>query len=938
MEKINISKGWLFHIEDEDYIKTGDASLKDIRSTYGFNKAGAALGFPARKFDNTNWRKVDLPHDYAIELDVDQKCSSICGTRPLTDSVALYESDILRADTKVFPVAWYRKNFFVSENGEVDFREDKIYLDRKDGKGFDAPENKRYFIEFEGVFRDYVLWINGSYIDRHNSGYTGRVFDITDQLIFGETNTIAVRVDCTQHEGWFYEGGGIYRDVNIYVSEDVFCKEEDLYIIPETNGNVEIRADVYNMGEEPVTKTISFKINGKEYINENVVLDLDENNLKFNTFIENPLLWDIDSPNMYTLEMLIDGKTEQTVKFGFKDVLFDTDKGFFLNGRNLKINGVCLHQDFFGVGVAVDEDIVRYKLMEMQKMGANAMRCVHNPVSKVTLDLCDELGIMVMNETRMFGSSPEALRQLESVAKRDRNHPSIILWSLGNEEFEQNTKLGKRMCKTACKLLKKLVPNGIQTFGANHGEIYEGVNELFDIRGMNYIRIDVTKPGISIPDFYHKEHPEQAIYCSEEISSLTVRGIYETDAHNGYVDAYGESTMNWGSTPEGYVKYAMARDYFCGGFMWTGFDYHGEPSPFAMYKSNGKKNISSTFGIVDLCGFPKDSYYYYKAWWTNEPVLHILPHWNFKDGKQVRVVAHTNCEKVTLYLNDRKIDEVTPEKYSSPEWNVPFEAGVLKAVGIKDGKEYISVRKTSKPTGIDIKTTKVGKYVFADVISLDEDGNVYPLACDNIELVIKNGEIIATGNGDPTYDGRVNWFSEVLTKEIELAPKEELQGEVLEYNDHRRFGFSDYYEEKQENWEDKFRIIWKSAPEKEKLTYNFSGEFLADESFEFVELSGVNAAFEVYLNGELVGNADKGEVRPYRFYNKFKNGKNEINVKLSIQHDIKPEIKSVIIGKSVKPSVKHPLFNGMMRVIVKPSDNCVFTAKSDNGFSAETEI
>ena len=659
MQKININKNWLFHLEDETYKKSGDKEQKDIRTQFGFNKAGAAIGFAAREFDNCNWRKIDLPHDYAIELPVDQRCSAICGTRPVTDAVAFHESKNGRADVEIFPVAWYRKTFFVDKKGNFAEDHPAVYGDRM----CEAPENKRFFIEFEGAFRDYALWINGCYIDRHLSGYTAAMFDITDQIIFGETNTIAVRLDCNQHEGWFYEGAGIYRDVNLYIAEDVFCKQEDLYVIPETSGNVEIRADIYNMALSAQVRTVSFLIDGEERICERIELRCGLNSVVFRTEVEAPKLWDIVSPNLYVLEMKIDGKLEQATQFGFRDIRFDPDKGFFLNGRSLKINGVCLHQDFFGVGIAVTEDIVRYKLQEMQKMGANALRCVHNPVSKATLDLCDALGIMVMNETRAFGSSPEALRQLESIAKRDRNHPSIILWSLGNEEFEQNTTLGKRMAKAAMQRLKALVPNGIPTFGANHGEVYVGVNELFDLRGMNYIRIDVTKPELSIPDYYHKEHPEQAFYCSEEISSLTVRGIYKTDAAKGYVDAYGENTQRWGSTPEGYLKYYMARDYFCGGFIWTGFDYIGEPAPFGTYKQNGKKNISASYGAVDLCGFPKDAYYYYKAWWTEEPVLHILPHWNFEEGEQVRVVAFTNCEKVTLYLNGEKIGEEYPKKY-----------------------------------------------------------------------------------------------------------------------------------------------------------------------------------------------------------------------------------------------------------------------------------
>lgn len=945
MKKLCLNDNWFFHIEDEDYKKTGDIALLDERSSYGVQKTGYASGFAARKYEYCNWRKVDLPHDYAVELPLDYRFNASTGTRPISDMSCLVESEKLRiVDGESFPIAWYRKTFFVDEDGRVLQDVPEVFEDAQTP----PKENQRFFLEFEGVFRDYILWVNGVYIDRHFSGYTGHIFDITDQIIFGETNTIAVRVDCSQYEGWWYDGAGIYRNVNLYQSSDIYCLEEDLYIEAFTDGNVNVNAVINNMtGIETNSEIrLAIKKDGLLWAESemSVPLACEENSCEFSLHIDNPDLWDVDNPNLYVLELCIGKEKELEVEFGFKEIQFSSEKGFFLNGRSLKINGVCLHQDFVGVGIAMTDAMVMYRLQLMKEMGVNAIRCVHHPASKAVMGACDRLGLMVMNETRQFGSSPEALRQLRSIVKRDRNHVSIILWSLGNEEVIQNNMLGRRMAETVIREIRKLTRNAYITYAANNGAMYQGVNERMDVRGINYIRIGSNEAIGYAPDLYHKEHKDQPLFCSEEASSLTVRGIYKDDVQKGYLDSYGENTFSWGSTPEGYLKYCMNREFFCGGFIWTGFDYRGEPSPFTAFREDGTRNVSSSFGIFDLCGFPKDAYYYYKAWWGSEPVLHLLPHWNFTEGETVRVVAYTNCDRVTLYLNGKEIGSVTPEKYGSPEWLVAYEPGILTAIGTKNGKEITCVRKTQVMAGIDIKTQKVGSQVFADVLAVCEDKSLYPLACDMVCVEIEGGEVIGAGNGDPTSVNRECFYKEVWKKTIKnLQPNKELLGERIKPRDSRWAADVMFVEKRNSMWENTYRKIWE-GPKEVLEEYVFTSKFLADDSFEFLEFQEFSGAAEVFLNGVFLGAAEDlyGTIfvsrRPYRFYGQFVNGLNTLEVKMRVKKGYLPEIVNPEIGKYISPKIQYPLFQGMLRLIVKAEEDCKIFVETDQGYKAEVQI
>ena len=916
MKEQIINQNWLFHLEDALYKQTGIHADKDCYSEYGLEKTGLATGFAARKFMYSDWRKINLPHDYAVELPFDLNAYAPQGYKPVGNRATKDKAGKMRMETPNYPIAWYRKSFFLDDNGDYVDSHDEVY----GSTNSEPPANKRYFLVFEGVYRAYTIWVNGVYMDHIVSGYSETVIDVTDQVIFGETNTIAVRVDASHYEGWWYDGAGIYRNVKLVTTGNCYCLPQDFYVHTSADGAVNVFCEIKNATETEQNCNAEIRIS-KDGIcvakqSCDCILSLENNKIEMNLQVDNPVLWDIENPALYEIELILNDETEQKQNIGFKSVKFDNEKGFFLNGKSMKLNGVCLHQDLFGVGVAIPDDFSDYKLKVMKEMGVNALRCVHNPASRQVMDACDRLGILVMDETRMFGSSPEALRQLESLVKRDRNHPCLLMWSIGNEEPIQNTVFARRMTETAIRAIKKLTINPIITYGANNGNKYEGVNELLDVRGFNYIRINTVEH----PDDYHTSHPHQASYSSEENSFLVTRGEYKIDKERRVVDGYGETTMVWGSTAPGFLKFCDERDWYCGGFAWTGFDYRGEPSPYA------DENVIGNFGIVDLCGFPKDIYYYYKAWWTNEPVLHLLPHWHFEQGEKVRVMAHTNCEKVSLFVNGKLVSEQTVQKFDSPEWDVEFEAGEIKAVGITDGKEYVSIRRTTDMAGICAETEKHGDYSFVTVKAIDADGEVYPIGQNEISFDTDNTEILGIGNGDPTSYQREVYYIEETTLEIADFVCEKTE---------KATGLKDtlYYEPANSRFNDKCRWVWQVCAPPPRDVHTFKSEFTLAEQADFIQFETTNET-EVFLDGEKIGETESGGLRPYRFERSVPAGKHTLTAVLKTVPGRVFHIKNIRAGKFLKPQVKHKLFNGLLKAIVKGSGTIYM--KSDNGF--ETKI
>src|SRR5690606_17306928 len=518
-------------------------------------------------------------------------------------------------------------------------------------------------------------------------GYTGFSFDITDVANFGKENTIVVRVDATQFEGWFYEGAGIYRNTWLEFFPQLHFEEHGIVVTtdlqqPYTNVRINVSATVVNRHHEQQKYTVETVItdpSGKQ-IAKTVTdpLQLDSYETKTNIShldIDKPSLWSTDSPDLYRAVVRIKANgevaEEKTIRFGIRDIQVTTE-GLFVNGKKTKVQGVCVHQDHAGLGTALPDYLQYYRISLLKEMGANAYRASHNPPTPELLDACDSLGMLVLNETRLLTGGEEYLNQFRDLIIRDRNHPSIFLWSLGNEEEAvQEEEVGKRTATTYLQVLKKLDPTRTATFGTNAGNVTKGVNEVIPVRGFNYYLYAL--------DDYRRDHPTQPIIATEAASTVTTRGIYVTDSTRAYLSDFDLHYPSWGATAEQWWTPVAERDWFMGGFVWTGFDYRGEPTPFSW------PNINSHFGIMDMCGFPKTIYYYYQSWWTDKDVLHIAPHWNWpgKEGEKIRVWVNSNADEVELFLNKKSLGKKTMPRNGHLTWGVVYAPGTLEAVALK---------------------------------------------------------------------------------------------------------------------------------------------------------------------------------------------------------------------------------------------------------------
>ncbi|MFR5072326.1 MAG: ribosomal protein S18-alanine N-acetyltransferase [Bianqueaceae bacterium] len=445
---------WTFYLQAET----------DPEVEYGFLKHQEASLFASRHFDSSSWQKIELPHDWGVELPFDRNADPSHGHRPISEQRGNFaDENGTPLRTKAYPIGWYRKNFVVGE-------------DKRD---------RRFILAFEGVYRDCMVWVNGAYIDGHLSGYTGFSLDITDQIAFGESNSIAVRVDASQYEGWWYEGAGIYRHVWLYEAGPVHIPLEETYIRAFVSGEIAIHTKVSNQLEQSGVYEVEAAVTapdgrkfslGVEEVQPNPWEVLD---VQLSGVISNPILWELENPQLYTLTLTIYREgiplDEETTSFGFRDIVFDAEKGCFLNGRHIEIQGVCVHQDFAGVGVALPDRITQYKIEKLKEMGVNAYRSSHHPPSPALLDACDRLGMLVMDEHRQTSSTPEGLRQLTALVKRDRNHPCVILWSIGNEEHQiQSNEFGERAAKTMIRTIRQLDDTRAVTYGGNNGADFEG--------------------------------------------------------------------------------------------------------------------------------------------------------------------------------------------------------------------------------------------------------------------------------------------------------------------------------------------------------------------------------------------------------------------------------------------------------------------------------
>ena len=660
--------------------------LNDIDKDFGF---GADLRTYAKQgpdatpiakadYDDSQWRVLNLPHDWAVELPFVQNPKAAT-LKPddhgaVWDPAANHGFKPLGRDYPETSIGWYRKVF--------DLRaEDKA---------------KRISLEFDGVFRSCLVIINGYIVENHDGGYGPFRVELNDFLNTDDKpNTVLVRVDASLGEGWFYEGAGIYRHVWLVKTNPVYIPQYGVSVTANADGTgfatVEVQNDSDQARNFTIRRTIgSVDVSG-EVTGDGPGADAWTSFFQGGPFeIKTPRVWSLDDPYLYTLTIdILDGDKildTVTTRFGFRDIKFDPDSGFFLNKKSVKLKGTCNHQDHAGVGAAIPDAIQRYRLQCLKDMGCNAYRTSHNPPTPELLDLCDEMGILVIDETRLMTSSPEGLAQLSTMIRRDRNHPSVILWSIGNEEPQQGTDRGAVIARHMKRVCNDLDPTRGITAAMDNGYGH-GITEVLDVIGFNY--------RDQLIDDFHTQFPKLPIIGTETASTVATRGEYAEDKASHIVPAYDVSAPWWATTAEGWWPHFNAKPFIGGGFIWTGFDYRGEPTPYSEWPS-----ISSQFGALDTCGFPKDNYYYYRAWWRPEPLLHLFPHWNWagKEGQAVSVWAYSNADAVELFVNGKSAGKKTMEKDRHVEWSVAYQPGKIEAFAYKDGK--IILKDTRETAGV----------------------------------------------------------------------------------------------------------------------------------------------------------------------------------------------------------------------------------------------
>jgi beta-galactosidase len=729
-EKLRMNDGWKFAFGHPSDTK------KDFGHATGYFSYITKTGFgdgpaaPIGKFDDSAWRVLDLPHDWAVEMPFAAKGSHSHGYRAVGPG---------------FPdvnVGWYRKTITIP----------------KEDLG------RRISLVFDGVFRASRVWVNGFYVGEEPSGYLGFRYDVSDYLNYGGENVIAIRCDVTMEEGWFYEGAGIYRHVWLEKTAPVHLVADGLTIATELDeksagsaAKVVVRSEVtHALGKaEAAEVSVSYRVidaAGKSVAEATTkaarALAVGETiDVGAELAVAAPRLWSLEAPVLYTLvaEVRAGGvvldRTE--TPFGIRTIRFDPNEGFFLNGKHVKLKGTNNHQDHAGVGAAIPDALQDFRIKRLKEMGSNVYRCSHNPPTPELLDACDRLGMLVIDETRLMGSNPLHLDAVERMIRRDRNHPSIILWSLGNEEWAiEGNIVGARIATTMQAFAKRIDPTRMMTIAISGG--WGGISTVIEVMGVNYIRHGDT-------DKQHKTFPWQVILGTEETTTQATRGIYFDDKERGHMAPLEDGTSG-GNVETGWKHYA-ARPYLAGVIYWTGFDYRGEPNPLAW------PAVSSQFGILDTCGFPKDSFYYLKAWWTEEPVLHIIPHWNWagREGQELEVRAHSNHEAVELLLNGKSLGKQDMPRYGHLAWKVAYAPGVLEARGYRGGKVVETKRIETTGTAAKLVLTPDRAALTADsrdvavitVSALDAQGRAVPVASNLVKFEITGGKIIGVGNGDP---------------------------------------------------------------------------------------------------------------------------------------------------------------------------------------------
>lgn len=698
---------------------------------------GDASGGQNTTYNDSSWTNITLPHDWSIFNAFNQKSAAGASGGYLDGGIG-----------------WYRKTFTVPS----------------DYKG------KKVFVGFDGAYMNSQVWINGNLLGTRPYGYISFEYDLTPYLVYGGSNVIAVRLNNNQPTSRWYSGSGIYRNVWLTVLNQTHVDYCGMFVttpsVNSSSATVNVNTKVVNQSgaaQSAILTTTILDANGSTVTSNTpsaVNIGAGSNNtFSQNLTVSNPQLWSTNSPYLYTAQtqVIIDGTVVDTYQstFGIRYFAFDANNGFSLNGVKMKLNGVCLHHDLGALGAAVNYRAIERELQMMKDMGCNAIRTSHNPPDPQMLEICDRLGLMVMDEAFDCWETGKtandyhlyfkswAQTDLQAMVTRDRNHPSIIMWSIGNEIPSPTTATATNL-RNWIRAIDTTRPVTWGCFAANMGNATEqAVASVLDLVGYNYFPYTY--------DSGHSGHPGWKMFGSETSSAVRSRGVYKTPTNQNILtgsdkqcSSYDNSVVSWGNSAESSYSEINRRNYMAGEFIWTGFDYIGEPTPYDWPAK------SSYFGIVDTCGFPKDIYYFYQSKWSTKPTVHLLPHWNWSSGTNVEVWAYSNCDTVELFLNGTSLGSKSVGNSGHLSWNVPWASGTLRAKGTKGGiVVYDQVTTAGSAAKVQLKPDRTsitadGKdlvYIEADIT--DANGVIVPTADNKVTFSISGpGTIVGVDNGN----------------------------------------------------------------------------------------------------------------------------------------------------------------------------------------------
>lgn len=795
-ERININRDWRYQIDDPDgvgaalhYSRLKPYLLPCANDFIIFGKRyqrpegnpGENIAYVKSDFDDSEWRHLNLPHDWAIEGPFNIDYNGSTGKLPY------------------WGIRWYRKTLELSQD--------------------DA--GKQIYLDIDGVMSYASVWCNGQYVGGWPYGYASFRLDLTPYIKAGQKNVLAIRLDNPDDTSRWYPGSGIYRNVWLVKTSPVHVEQWGTFV---RNQQVDSEIAVMEMGvniENHAGKDVQVKLQTSVYlqgkdgrpVGEEVTQSMTKDiaikkdswsSARFQFKVDKPKLWDIDTPNCYVAvsRVFMDGKEMDSYEtpFGIRTIEFTHDQGFMLNGQKVAIKGVCMHHDLGALGAAFNEVAAERQLRIMKEMGANAIRTSHNPPAPELVALCDRMGLMMQLELAdtwqkgkrkndynlLFDDWSEA--DMRSLVRHYRNHPSVIMWSIGNEMPDQTTDQGVIIARNLTAYCHDEDPTRPTSLGCNKRDaVFRDIVNQVDIFGLNYFH--KTYP------VFKEQNPTRRYHASETSSATSSRGEYffpvttdVNDSRSGFqLSSYDMTTIGWGCAPE--VQFKMNEEYsfMSGEFVWTGFDYLGEPTPYNKDLTNllnfsdpnelekARKELeelgkiktpsrSSYFGIVDLCGFPKDRYYNYKSYWRPDvPTVHILPHWNWQEriGEITPVHIYTSGDAVELFLNGKSLGRrEKAHSYDRLTWDdVRYEPGSLKAIAYKNGQKWAEelVETTGKPVALQVTAEKTElkndgtDLSFIRVAVVDSQGRVVPRSKNHLKFSVTGpAEIIATDNGDAT--------------------------------------------------------------------------------------------------------------------------------------------------------------------------------------------